>query len=92
MVDIAIAAQPHASMAVIIVKAAYDAGAGVWFVESSDAQGLNLEAATMEQLRDKLQGAILDLLELSDGGGQVIDLPVELIAHASTRVTSGMAA
>ena len=79
-------------MAMIVVKAAFDADAAVWFIESSDVEGLNLEAPTIEQLRDKLPGAILDLLELSDAGGQVIDLPVELIAHASTRVTSGMAA
>lgn len=71
----------------IVVKAARDSEAGVWFVESSDLPGLNLEADTLEALADKLPGAILDLLESSDGldfeGG---DLPVELIAHASTRV------
>lgn len=73
---------------VIVVKAARDADAGVWFVESSDLPGLNLEADSLEALADKLPGAILDLLEASgdlptDG---THDVPVELIAHASTRV------
>jgi predicted RNase H-like HicB family nuclease len=71
---------------VIVVKAARDAEAGVWFVESSDLPGLNLEADSLEELADKLPGAIFDLLEargeLDDGH----DVPVELIAHASTRV------
>jgi len=51
----------------IIVKAARDADAGVWFVESSDLQGLHLEADTLEALADKLPGAILDLLEACGG-------------------------
>jgi predicted RNase H-like HicB family nuclease len=72
---------------VIVVKAARDAEAGVWFIESSDVPGLHLEAESLETLADKLPGAILDLLEASGDlslSGQ--DVPVELIAHASTRV------
>ena len=72
---------------IIVVKAARDPDAGVWFVESSDVPGLHLEAESLEALADKLPGAILDLLEASGDltpDGQ--DLPVELIAHASTRV------
>jgi predicted RNase H-like HicB family nuclease len=74
---------------IIVVKAARDAEAGVWFVESSDLPGLNLEADTLEALAEKLPGAILDLLEAGGdlpGGGDAHDVPVELIAHASTRV------
>lgn len=71
---------------VIVVKAARDLEAGVWFVESSDVPGLNLEADSLDALADQLPGAILDLLEA--GGGELgdYDVPVELIAHASTRV------
>jgi hypothetical protein len=75
--------------AVIVVKAARDAEAGVWFVESSDVAGLNLESATLEGLAEKLPGAILDLLEAGGdlpAGAGALDVPVELIAHASTRV------
>lgn len=70
---------------IIVVKAGRDTEAGVWFVESSDLPGLNLEAETLEALADKLPGAVLDLLEESgDFDGR--DVPIELIAHASTRV------
>jgi predicted RNase H-like HicB family nuclease len=74
-------------MTLIVVKAAFDAEAGVWYVESSDLPGLNLEAQTVEELRDALPGAVLDLLEdeAGSGGAGVIDVPIELIAHASTR-------
>ena len=73
----------------IVVKAARDADAGVWFVESSDLPGLNVEAESVEELVAKLPAAILDLLE--EGGrddefGGDVDVPVELIAHATTRV------
>ncbi|MDN5869572.1 MAG: DUF1902 domain-containing protein [Nitrococcus sp.] len=70
----------------IVVKAVRDAEAGVWLVESSDVPGLHLEGETLEELSDKLPGAILDLLEAAGDLGDGIDVPVELIAHASTRV------
>jgi hypothetical protein len=47
----------------ILVKAAYDAGAAVWFVESSDLEGVNAEAPSLEELLQKLPGVVLDLLE-----------------------------
>jgi hypothetical protein len=71
---------------VIIVKAAYDAEAGVWYVESSDIHGLRLEAAALERLVERLPGAIADLLD----DDPVRDRPIEVIAHASTRL--GLAA
>jgi hypothetical protein len=47
----------------IVVKAAYDAEARVWFVEDSDLHGLNAEAATLEALVDKLPNVVTDLAE-----------------------------
>ena len=70
---------------VIVVKAALDTEAGVWFVESSDPPGLCLEAETIEKLIDKLPAAVSDLLDC-EKDGQEYDVPIELIAHASTRV------
>jgi hypothetical protein len=35
---------------IIDVNAAHDEEAGVWFVESSDLSGLNVEAATLDEL------------------------------------------
>ncbi|MDZ7810696.1 MAG: DUF1902 domain-containing protein [Arhodomonas sp.] len=73
---------------VIVVKAVRDADAGVWLVESSDVPGLRLEGESLEELAGKLPGAILDLLEASGDLDDGVDVPVELIAHASTRVRS----
>lgn len=74
----------------IVVKAARDPEAQVWYVESSDLPGLNLEADTLDALVDKLPGAVLDLLEAGAFDDQPElasgDVPIELIAHASTRL------
>ncbi len=71
---------------VIVVKASYDAEAGVWLTESADIHGLRIEAETLEALIERLPGVIQDLLDGGDGGGDLRDVPIELIAHASTRV------
>ncbi len=72
---------------VIVVKAIFDSEARVWFTESSDIHGLRLEAATIEELIERIPGAIQDLLEDCDGeGDHAYEVPIELIAHASTRV------
>jgi predicted RNase H-like HicB family nuclease len=75
----------------IVVKAAWDPEAAVWWVEHSDLPGLNLEAESLEALRDKLPNAVEDLIEAS---GQVCegDVQIEIIAHAHTRVRLGTAA
>jgi len=49
---------------IIVVKAALDQEAGVWFVESSDLPGLNIEAGSIEEMVEKLPQAVADLLEL----------------------------
>lgn len=69
----------------VVVKAAFDPEARVWYVETSDVPGLNLEAATVEELCDKLPGAIADLLEEATGKTDR-EVPIELVAHAHTRV------
>jgi predicted RNase H-like HicB family nuclease len=71
----------------ILVKAAYDADAAVWFVESCDLEGVNAEAASLEELLQKLPSVILDLLE--EEGFDDAEVPIELVAHASTRVRRG---
>ena len=68
----------------ILIKAAYDADAAVGFVESSDLEGVNAEAPSLEALLQKLPAVVLDLLE--EEGFDDVDLPIELVAHASTRV------
>jgi len=78
---------------VIVVKAAFDPEAGVWVTESADIHGLRVEDASFEALIDKLPGAIQDLLEHSNcPNTSRPDVPIEIIAHASTRVRLTQAA
>ena len=80
------------SNGLIVVKAAYDAEAGVWFVETSDVPGLNVEAASVEELVRKLPPAIHDLLESDGAEVRTGEIAIEVIAHASTRLTFELAA
>jgi len=68
----------------VIVQAAHDPEAGVWFVEESDLFGLNAEAETLEGLVDKLPAVIADLLQPAEAGET--EVPVELVVCVSTRV------
>ena len=71
---------------VIVVKVAFDPEAGVWYTEPSDVYGLRIEAATLDALVERVPGAVQNLLEdeVDQSGG--LDIPIEVIAHASTRV------
>ena len=70
----------------VIVHADWDSEASVWVATSQDVRGLVTEAETMESLRAKLPGMILDLLEETG----VSDLPasIEIIARASDRLVA----
>ncbi len=76
----------------IIVKAIYDPEAAVWYVEDSgDLPGVNAWAPSVQELADKLPAVILDLLEEQGDHGDT-DVPIELIAHVSTRARRGTSA
>lgn len=79
------------STRIIVVKALRDPDAGVWYVASSDLAGLNLEADSVEDLIEKLPAAVADLLAC-DEDDDGVDVPIELIAHASTRSRTSLAA
>ena len=64
-------------------QANYDPDAGVWYTESSDIHGLRIEAPSLEALIDRIPGAVQNLLE---GEAGELDIPIEVIAHASTRL------
>jgi predicted RNase H-like HicB family nuclease len=68
----------------IVIHADWDPEASVWVATTNDLRGLVTEADTMEELRAKLPGMILDLLE--EYG--VSDLPasIEIVARASDRL------
>jgi hypothetical protein len=70
---------------VIVVKAAFDPEANVWYTESSDVHGLRIEAPTLDALVARVPGAVQDLLE-EEGQAGDFDIPIEVIAHASTRI------
>jgi predicted RNase H-like HicB family nuclease len=77
------AVKEHAMARPIVVHADWDPEAGVWVATTQDIRGLVTEADSIEMLRAKLPGMILDLLE-EDG---VLDLPasIEIVAQASSR-------
>jgi predicted RNase H-like HicB family nuclease len=70
----------------IVIHADWDAEAGVWVATTQDLRGLVTEAESIEALRAKLPGMILDLLEESG----TLDRPasIEIIARASDRLTA----
>lgn len=65
----------------IVIHADWDPEAGVWVATTNDIRGLVTEAETLEALRAKLPGMVLDLLDEAE----VTDLPasIELVARAS---------
>jgi predicted RNase H-like HicB family nuclease len=68
----------------IVIHADWDPDAAVWVATTNDIEGLATEADTIEALRAKLPGIILDLFE--EHG--VSDLPasIEIVARASDRL------
>jgi Domain of unknown function (DUF1902) len=66
----------------IIVRAAWDPDARVWYIEQSSLAGLHIEAETIDKLREKLPGAIEDLLE---GAGK-LEVPFELITPGLVKI------
>jgi predicted RNase H-like HicB family nuclease len=70
----------------IVIYADWDPDAAVWVATTQDLRGLVTEAESIEALRAKLPGMILDLLEESG----ISDLPasIEIIARASDRLVA----
>jgi hypothetical protein len=68
-------------MRVAVVKATFDEDARVWYVESSDIEGLHVEGDTLEAFRSNVAAAAADLLE----GDGTTEVHIEIIAHASVR-------
>jgi hypothetical protein len=73
-------------VATIRISAEYDPEAGVWVAQSSDIP-LVTEAASVEALRAKLPGMILDLIEDHDQ-----EIKVELTTHSFDSVLANKAA
>lgn len=65
----------------IVIHADWDPEAEVWVATTQDLRGLVTEAETVEALRAKLPGMILDLFE--ENGVSDLHASIEIIAHAS---------
>ncbi len=78
--------------AMILVRAIWDAEAGVWVAHSEDIYGLNIEAESVEALEPKVINAIADLLEVNGYTGSFSELPVHFMAERTSRVPTPRAA
>ena len=65
----------------LVIHADWDSEASVWVATTGDLRGLVTEADSIEALRAKLPGMVLDLLE--EGGVADIPASIEIVAHAS---------
>ena len=70
----------------IVVTADWDPEASVWVATTRDLRGLVTEADTIEELRRKLPGMVLDLLE--EAGISDMPATIEIIARASDRLVA----
>jgi len=70
----------------IVVHADWDPDANVWVATTRDLRGLVTEADTIEALRAKLPGMILDLLE--EYGISDPPASIEIVARASDSLTA----
>lgn len=68
----------------VVVRAAWDDEARVWYVQDSDVPGLSTEADTLEELRCKIPVIIQDLLDDRLGRPDVIEW--DLIAYSHDRI------
>ncbi len=63
------------------VRAIWDDEVSVWVATSEDVPGLVTEAATAEELEEKLLVLVPELLELNSGGCTIQDIPIHLHAE-----------
>jgi predicted RNase H-like HicB family nuclease len=70
----------------VVIHADWDPEAAVWVATTADLSGLVTEANTIEALRAKLPGMILDLLE--EYGVSDIPASIEIIARVSDRLVA----
>lgn len=70
-------------MSIVTVKAEWDPEERVWVATSEDVLGLATEADTLEELADKLQVMVPELLELNGSldESEALDVPIELLAR-----------
>jgi predicted RNase H-like HicB family nuclease len=70
----------------IVIHADWDPEASVWVATTQDLRGLVTEAESIEALRAKLPGMILDLLD--ENGISDRPASIEIVARASDRLVA----
>ncbi len=71
----------------VMVRAEWDAEAGVYVATSEDVPGLATEAASLEELTSKLQVMIPELLELNGAAATRFDeVPLYVMAQHVSRI------
>lgn len=73
-------------MSILVIKAAFDREASVWYVSDSDIPGLATEAESFDALRAKLHVMVPELLEANGMVPDAEEIPVEIIAHETARI------
>ncbi len=73
---------------VLRIHADWDEKASVWVVTSDDVPGLATEAATQDEVRQKLMVMIPELLELNTPSAQH-EVSIELLIQSEQRIALG---
>jgi Domain of unknown function (DUF1902) len=60
----------------IVVRVAYDPEARVWWTESSDLEGLNAWAPSLEEFRNVLPAMVADLIEINEPSWKGCDIVI----------------
>ncbi|MGO8952421.1 MAG: DUF1902 domain-containing protein [Rhodomicrobium sp.] len=74
------------SHALILVRADWDDEAKVWVAGSADIEGLATEAATLEELRDKVLAMVEELAELNRLSSDLPEIPIHIMAGQTARI------
>jgi len=70
----------------IVVRVTYDPEARVWWTESSDLEGLNAWAPSLEEFRNVLPAMVADLIEFNEPSWIGCDIAIEIIAVGRERI------
>lgn len=71
--------------ALILIRAEWDDDAKVWVARSTDIDGLATEAATLEELGDKVLAMVGELAELNGLSPDLPEIPVNIMAGQTAR-------
>jgi hypothetical protein len=74
------------NLSLILVRAEWDDDAKVWIATSADVDGLATEAATLEELREKVLVMIAELAELNGLLSDLPEIPVHIMAGQTARI------